>query len=197
MKNKKTNNTSMFPAIILIFVLLLFISGIIFYINSSSKKDLITQNDNNISEVLDGDKITTMDFVSNQADELLKNIAYQDEEDRSKYCRQEKNIEMPTDPKYSNLKNLGQLFTAIRCGNYQSKNIQDGKFFTGIKLSLNTFPNDELLSNLLNLGFSCEEGVDHKDCKTWLLSKAVDAKSLIILEPFIDFFESDDCVNCD
>ncbi|MDX9970409.1 MAG: hypothetical protein RBS56_00675 [Candidatus Gracilibacteria bacterium] len=192
MKNKKTNNTSMFPMLILIFVLLFFISGIIFYINSTSKKELSTKGDNEISDLMDGDKITTMDFISNQADELLKNITYQDEEDLSKYCRQEENIEMPIDPKYSNIKNLGQLFTAIRCGNYQLKNIKDGKFFSGIKLSLNTFPNDELLSNLLNLGFSCEEGVAHKDCKTWLLSKAVDAKSLIILEPFIDFFESDE-----
>jgi hypothetical protein len=89
------------------------------------------------------------------------------------------------------------LFTAIRCGNYQLKDIKDGKFISELKLNLKASPNDELLANLLNLGFSCEEDSDKNNCKTWLLQKSVDAKSLIILEPFVDFIKSDECVNCD
>lgn len=112
---------------------------------------------------------------------------------------------LPIDPKYKDLGFLGQLFTAYPCGKDRVKQVfgVEGDSYTlGSTIFLKGQPSQALIDTYLSIGFSCFELSSGAACKSETgdkkieLSKTVKVDDLMKLEPFYEFFKSDDCVNC-
>jgi hypothetical protein len=106
----------------------------------------------------------------------------------------------PTDPKYGDrLGYLGQLFTAVPCGEQRVQKIMgvDGEnYIFGAEITLREAPSENLFKNLNTLGFVCNEKSDLKNCKDWRLVNSVKVNDILKLEPFSQEFSHIDCTNC-
>lgn len=104
----------------------------------------------------------------------------------------------PIDPKYGNLDELGQLFTANDCGESRLKEVTADRtdYDLGLTLVLKANPTDNLISLLRAIGFSCANNLPALTCKEWKLTKNVKVDELLKLQPFHKLFLRDDCINC-
>ncbi len=105
----------------------------------------------------------------------------------------------PVAEKYSKLQFLGELFTAADCNPERLGKIfgVDGDSYTlGSSLRLNKNPSPELVTSLKDIGYACKEINDEGVCRYWSLDKTAKIDDLRNLIPYLDFFESNDCVNC-
>ncbi|MFC1655538.1 S-layer homology domain-containing protein [Patescibacteria group bacterium] len=105
----------------------------------------------------------------------------------------------PIDPKYSNIGFLGQLFTAYTCGSERVSQLfgVDGDNYTlGSTILLVDYPSQSLIDTLDSIGFSCHESNSDELCKEWQLWETVTIDDMMMLEPYYQNFEGDDCTNC-
>jgi len=105
----------------------------------------------------------------------------------------------PIAEKYSKLKLLGELFTAADCNLERLGKIfgVSGEDYTlGSGLRLNKNPSTELATELKGIGYTCKEINDDTLCRYWSLDKSAKVSDLQKLIPYLDFIESNDCVNC-
>ncbi len=109
----------------------------------------------------------------------------------------------PIAKKYEKLTRLGQIFTAEPCDEARLtavfKEVYRGYgegAVQGSSLNLSKNPSSTLITIFKSIGYSCLENVAENQCKKWKLEKSVDVKALLQLEPYTEFFASDDCINC-
>lgn len=108
----------------------------------------------------------------------------------------------PIAKKYEKLPRLGQIFTAVPCSAtrlnaaFKEAFPGDGEYFAGSSLNLSQNPSSSLITTFKTIGYSCSKNSAENQCKNWKLEKSVDVNTLLQLEPYIEFFASDDCINC-
>ena len=111
----------------------------------------------------------------------------------------------PIDPKYDGLGFLGQLFTAYNCGSTRISKIfgvEGDKYTLGSAIRLKGQPSQSLIEIYLSIGFNCYDAESNAPCKSEIgtkkiiLDKPVKVEELMKLEPYHEFFRSDDCINC-
>lgn len=106
----------------------------------------------------------------------------------------------PIDPKYGDLKFLGQLFTAYNCEPNRSNElfgVTDGEYTLGSKIWLKEKPGQELIDVLKDIGYSCATDASEADCLEWeLLDDSVSVDELMKLEQFYKEIKQDDCRYC-
>ncbi len=148
---------------------------------------------------------TTEEIVLEKAEEVIEKIEGKPEYKATDLCKAPANptesgrIVFPIDEKYTKLNFLGQVFTAAKCGDERLFSIWgiSGEMYTlGSTLNLSKNPSSELVKSLKDIGFECTEKTSEAECKVWRLSREVRAKSLVILEPFMEYMASDDCFLC-
>jgi hypothetical protein len=177
--------------------------------NDSSENNTDTNMDASVSSVKPVKPAipvkTTEEVVLEKAEEILEEIAEKPEYVATDLCKTPANptesgrIVFPIDEKYSNLKFLGQVFTAAKCGDerlFSIWGISGENYTLGSSLNLIKKPSKELVTSLEDIGYECSDNVEKADCMTWRLSREVKVKSLVILEPFIEYMASDDCFLC-
>lgn len=124
----------------------------------------------------------------------------------SKYCTAEPTTNdmgdpvYPTDPKYGELKFLGELFTADDCSSdrvAQIYGVHQNMYIIGSNLALHANPSPALLQVLLDIGFECSElAGDDPYCMSWRLTQRVSVAQMLQLKPFYKEFFMNDCLLC-
>ena len=111
--------------------------------------------------------------------------------------------EYPIAAKYEKLTKLGQIFTAAPCKAARLNAVFNEVYQGGVEgsvigssLTLLKNPDSSLVTTFKNIGYTCSEKAAENECKAWKLEKPVDVNDLLKLEPYVEFFASDDCVNC-
>jgi hypothetical protein len=105
----------------------------------------------------------------------------------------------PISPRYSQLKFLGQLFTAAECGSERLADVwgvNGDNYRLGIFLNLKAHPDAELQIFLESVGFSCAEYGPVETCQEWTRQGDIPVQDLLNLKPYADLFSRDDCVSC-
>jgi hypothetical protein len=105
----------------------------------------------------------------------------------------------PIAPKYSPLAFLGELFTASDCGSDRMSNvfgIKGDEYILGSALKLAKNPIQTLIDTLKSIGYACASVGEESACRQWNLEKVVKTESVLMLKPFMEYFESNSCVNC-
>jgi len=108
-------------------------------------------------------------------------------------------IVYPVEEKYSHLIYLGQVFTAVKCGEERLSDlwgVSDENYTIGSKIELNSNPSKDLIETFSLLKYSCEDSENLDQCMIWSRSGDISTKSLLLLEPFVDKIKKDDCINC-
>ncbi|MDP2691908.1 MAG: S-layer homology domain-containing protein [bacterium] len=127
-------------------------------------------------------------------------------DDRPWYCTDEPaplsgagGVEYPSNPKYSHIAHLAQLFTAYDCGEGRFYEVADTvlgnqkTYELGSNLWLDSPHNEEYIISLLQeLGYSCS----NSGCTSWRLDTSVDLEKLMKLRLYYEFIKSNDCINC-
>lgn len=185
--------------IIVVFVLVFFIILGILVFNDESKTEKNIEEINN--EIIGEDLVLQDENIKNNEG---KNIAVEDDE-LENLCNAKPiqlaigRDEFPIDKKYSNLNFLGQIFTAYDCGGGRINKIfgvNDGVYTLGSTVWLKDNPDKNLINTFKSIGFSCVEKDIPSECKKWRLDGNVKIDDLIKLEPYYNYFKSDDCIHC-
>ena len=123
-----------------------------------------------------------------ELDVVCKNPPKTDENKRQIY---------PVAKKYSNVKFLGQLFTANQCGKQRLSQIPgvSGDYYTaGSTIFIQDVPSAELQKTLQSIGYSCVE--NNAPCRQFGLNTTVKVADMLKLEPFVAEIREDDCRQC-
>jgi len=105
----------------------------------------------------------------------------------------------PISEMYKQLPHLGQLFTAVDCGEERVKQlsgVKGNEYTLGARIALKDIPSAELIKVLKEIGFDCSTKSDEVSCQEWTLTESVTIQQLLKLKPFSSAIGRDDCVNC-
>ncbi|HBB38342.1 MAG TPA: hypothetical protein DEP63_05210 [Candidatus Magasanikbacteria bacterium] len=167
------------------------------------------QNEKISQDLMEAKKVTVIQELTSQDTAIVNNT--QPEHTTSSLCTDPATVSdigrdvFPIDPKYKGITLLGQFFTAYNCGPTRVSNIfgVEGDIYTlGVTIWLKGQPSQSLIETYLSIGFNCYDANSGAPCKSELGTKKIilDApikiEELIKLEPYHEFFEADDCIDC-
>jgi len=105
----------------------------------------------------------------------------------------------PISAKYSSLDILGQIYTAVDCGDTRVAEIRwletspkgGLQFSFGLNITLKDKPSTGLLEQLQSLGFVCDIKSMSSVCMSWSADKVLTLENLKLLKPFVNEIASD------